>query len=509
MQITTFAAIEIGTYSTSMEIFEISKKQGLRTVNSLRHRLELGKDAFRTGKISVEFVEQLCRILKDFKNVMQEYQVSAYRALGTSALREAENSLFVLGRIEQSAGTKVELLSNSEQRFYTYKGIAAKEAAFQKIIEKGTAILDVDGGSIQISLFDKDTLVTTQNIKMGSMRVRERLHEVQKKTIHYERLVQELIHNEIFSFKKMYLKDRKIENVIIRGDYFTRISEKNPSRTFSREEFQEWYQMVTRISPIELAVKVGIPHEYASLLQPSAIIYRELIEEMGAQTIWMPDVKLADGIAYDFAEKKKLLKSAHNFENDILMAARNIGKRYAVSKAHVLQVDKTATAIFDGMKKHHGLGDRERLLLQIAVLVHDCGKYISLGNVAECSYSIIMSTEIIGLSHAEREMIANIVRFNTLPLPSYEQLARESSFGKKQYLTVAKLTAILRLANALDRSHLQKMEEIKVALRDLELVITISAHQDYTLELGLLDEKKDFFEEIFHVRPVVKLKKLI
>ena len=191
------------------------------------------------------------------------------------------------------------------------------------------------------------------------------------------------------------------------------------------------------------------------------------------------------------------------------MAARNIGKRYAVSKAHVLQVDKTATAIFDGMKKHHGLGDRERLLLQIAVLVHDCGKYISLGNVAECSYSIIMATEIIGLSHAEREMIANIVRFNTLPLPSYEQLARESSFGKKQYLTVAKLTAILRLANALDRSHLQKMEEIKVALRDLELVITISAHQDYTLELGLLDEKKDFFEEIFHVRPVVKLKKLI
>src|SRR5699024_12697742 len=71
------------------------------------------------------------------------------------------SSDLVLGRIEQSAGIKVELLSNSEQRFYTYKGIAAKEAAFQKIIEKGTAILDVDGGSIQISLFDKDTLVTT------------------------------------------------------------------------------------------------------------------------------------------------------------------------------------------------------------------------------------------------------------------------------------------------------------------------------------------------------------
>lgn len=509
MQITTFAAIEIGTYSTTMDIFEISKKQGLRTVNSLRHRLELGKDAFRSGKISVESVEELCRILKDFKNAMLEYQVSAYRALGTSALREAENCLFILGRIEQAAGIKVELLSNSEQRFYTYKAIAAKETAFQKIIEKGTAILDVDGGSIQISLFDKDTLVTTQNIKLGSMRVRERLYEVQKKTVHYEKLVKELIHNEIFSFKKMYLKDRKIENVIIRGDYFAGIRGDRANRTYSREEFNEWYREVIRISPIELAVKLGIPHEYASLLQPSAIIYSELIDEMGAQTIWMPGTKLSDGIVYDFAEKKKLLKSAHNFENDILMSARNIGKRYAVSKAHVMQVDRIAAAIFDGMKKHHGMGARERLLLRIAVLVHDCGKYISLGNVADCSYSIIMATEIIGLSHAEREMIANIVRFNTLPLPQYELLAGSSSLGQKQYLTVAKLTAILRLANALDRSHMQKVEDIRVALKEQELVITISTHEDYTLELGLLDEKQDFFEEVFHVRPALKLKKLI
>ena len=76
-------------------------------------------------------------------------------------------------------------------------------------------------GSFQISLFDKDALVTTQNIRMGSLRIRERLAGIQSETEHYEEMVEELIWNEVSSFKKMYLKDRKIENIMLIGDVFT------------------------------------------------------------------------------------------------------------------------------------------------------------------------------------------------------------------------------------------------------------------------------------------------
>lgn len=510
MQITTFAAIDIGTYEIRLEVFELSRKNGIKSLDTVRHRMELGKDTYTNGKIGPEMEEELCRVLQDFGRIMREYRVDGYRAVATSSLREAENSLFVLAKIQQEAGIEVEILSNSEQRFLGYKAIASMETSFNKMIEKGTAIVDLDGGSVQISLFDKDALVTTQNIRMGNLRIRERLSGLENETTHYERLIEELIQNEIVSFKKMYLKDRKIENIMLIGDFFTdavfaNAQEKN-SRTISRESFQRWYQNIVGQSAAELAVKMGVPSEYASLLLPSAIIYRRLIEEMDAKLIWTPGTHLARGLAYEYAEQKKMIRMKHDFENDILMAARNIGKRYAVNKPHIQQTEMVALAMFDAMRKVHGFGDRERLLLRIAVMLHDVGKYISLNTVAESSYTIIMSNEIIGLSHTEREMIALVAGFNTRKLPSYEEFAQSSSLGRQEYLLVAGLTAIVRYANAMDRSHMQKIQGIRAALKERELLLNVTVNRDFTLEAGLLGEKEEFFCEVFSVRPRLKIK---
>ena len=251
---------------------------------------------------------------------------------------------------------------------------------------------------------------------------------------------------------------------------------------------------------------LNVPLENATLMLPTAIIYRYFLDSLGADTIWAPGTQLTDGIAYDYAEKMKLIRSTHNFDNDIVMAARNIGKRYGVSKPHVQMVAKTALTIFDSMKKIHGLGSRERLLLECAVYLHDCGKYVSLSNSAECNYQIVMATEIIGLSHQEREMIAQITRFNTLPMESFESLSRHTDLGLEDYLVINKLTAILRLANAMDRSHLQKIEQMRAAVRGEQLILNLVTNRDYTLEQGLLKEKQEFFEDVFGIQPVLKVK---
>lgn len=510
MGIITFAAIDIGSYEVGMKIFELTKK-GMKEIDFIRHRIELGKDTYVLGKIGCELSDELCDVLKEFQSIMNTYQVHAYRACATSAIREAENSLILLDKIRLKTGLKVEILSNSEQRFIRYKSIAYKEEKFESIIQNGTAIVDVGGGSIQISLYDKDKLVTTQNIRLGSLRIREKLSGLERYTTNVHTLIDELADNELHNFKKLYLKDRSIKNIIAVGDYITYImkqanSEQNVD-SISSKEFIAFYNKLCLMTPEKIAVTMGISSDSATLVMPSAIIYKRMIEETGAEFIWTPGIKLSDGIAYDYAEKNEIIKVKHNFENDILAAAKNIGKRYINNKTHTEILNEISLKIFDSIVRVHGMGKRERLLLQIAVILHDCGKYISLSQAAECSYNIIMSTEIIGLSHLEREIIANVVKFNTTEFVYYAKLA--GKMDKDSYMLVAKLTAILRVGNALDRSHKQKFKNVKASLSENELLITVETMEDITLEKGLFQEKAEFFEEVYSILPVIKQKKVL
>lgn len=510
MAITTFAAIDIGSYEVAMKIYELSKKNGIREIDYLRYRMELGKDAYANGKIGHQMLEHLCQILKNYQDIMREYRVTDYRVCATSALRELKNPYIVVEQIYQRTGIRIEILSNAEQRFLSYKSVAAMESDFQQIIQKGTAILDVGGGSTQVSLFDKDTLVSTQNLKMGILRIRERLRELEKETIHYNRLVEESIHSDIMDYKRLYLKEKEISNVILLGDFFmdTIFHGRFDLKVMSRDDLDERYKKIMHMSPDTLAETLDIPTEYGSLVIPTIVLYKAFIDAFEAEVMWVPGTILADGIAYDYGEKNKIIKTTHDFEKDILYAARNIGRRFNSNKSHVQSVMKIGLAIFDGMKKVHGLSSRDRLLFQIASLLHDCGKYVSMRDVAGCAYNIIMSSEIIGLSQDELEIIANVVKYNRAEFVSFETANKETGIEKRNYLRVAKLTAILRVANALDRSHYQKVNEIRAVLKGDELIVTIGGKSDFLLETGLLKEKVDFFEDIFSIRPVIKKRRV-
>ena len=389
----------------------------------MRYRLELGKGAYSTGRLDMDMVDALCSILNDFRNIMREFGAEESRACATSAFRELENPIIIIEQIFQRTGIRVEILSNAEQHFLGYKSIAAIEAGFKKMIQKGTAILDVGGGSLQVSLFDKDALVTTQCLKMGSLRIRERLKELEKTNTHYDQLIEEFIRNDLMAFQRLSLKDRDIKNVILMGDFLTDtiFREEMQDKIINRTEFEKRYENTVYKTEEALAEEMGIDPEYASLVVPTMVICKNFLDIFNAESLWAPGVSLLDGLAYDFGEKKRFIKSVHNFENDILVASRNIAKRYSSGKNHIQGTTKLALAIFDSMKKVHGMGARERLLLQIAVQLHDCGKYISMSDVAECSYRIIMATEIIGLSTEERQIIASAVRYNTTEFIYYEK----------------------------------------------------------------------------------------
>lgn len=145
------------------------------------------------------------------------------------------------------------------------------------------------------------------------------------------------------------------------------------------------------------------------------------------------------------------------------------------------------------MQSVHGMGTRERFLLQLASILHDCGKFINMTNVGECSYNIIMNTEMIGLSHDERQIVAYVVKFNHEPFAYYGEISSTSSLGRSEYLVIAKLTAILRIAGGLDKSHKDKMRKIKATLQDDKLVINFTGVQDIGYEKESFNKKAALF----------------
>lgn len=507
-----FAAIDAGSYEFEMKIFEMGAKSGIKEIDHIRRRIDLGDDTFHNGLISYAKMDELCDILSGFVEVMKTYKVEKYRAYGTSAIRETVNSNVVLDQIKLRTGLDISILSNSEQRFLEYKSVASRGERFEKLLEKGTAIVDIGGGSTQISIFDKGSLVTSVNLHLGILRIRDKLTALQPDMSHYAGYISEIILNELHIFKKLYLSSYDIRNIIIVDDYISvimrRFAGKKDDDVVSAQTYREKLALLLDRSPYQETELVHILEENTSLLLPSALIVSHILDATGAKKLWIPGVSLSDGIAYDYAQENKYITSTHDFEKDILSSAQYIARRYDSSQTLSDELLNAALNIFDGTKRIHGLGKRERLLLTLAARMREVGRYVTMSSPAEASFAIIMGSEIMGVSHEERKIIATAVK-NSYPNNISYSVFDEMDFDSSSYMTAVKLTAILRLATGLSRSTRKSYAAVKSVISQEKLVITVSSSDNMMLEKGLFFERADTFEEVFGLRPVLKVRKKV
>ena len=505
----TFAAIDLGSYELGLKIFEISSKNGMKEIDHIRHSIDLGTDTYNTGKISTERMDELCRILCDFSDIMKSYKVDDYKVYGTSAIRETKNTVIVREQIKLRTGLSMDVLSNSEQRFLHYKAAAIKGERFDEFIKEGCAIVDIGGGSIQISLFENDSLVTTQNIRLGVLRTMDMLAALRPRTRDIDGILKELIDNQLYVFKSLYLEDRSIKNLIVIDDYASMMLHhvNSADKVFSSDRFLAMSEKLKEMSTAQIATSFGIPEEAATLLLPAVAIISRVINVTKAEKLWSPGVTLCDGMAYEYAEKEKFLKNRHDFDADIIECAKVISDRYKGNRERNALIEKLACDLFDATKKIHGMNKRDKLLLRIAALLNDCGRYVSIEAGAECGYDIIMATEIIGLSHAEREIVANIVKFNKTQFTYYNELATKTLMDKHNYLKVAKLCALFRIADGICRSYRIKVNSVKFMVKGSELIINVFSEESMNLEQGFFYRKAELFEEEFSIKPVFKFKK--
>lgn len=510
MAIKTFAAIEVGSSKLEMKIYEISKKLGFRELDHVRYMIALGVDTYTRGVIGYEMVNELCDVLRRFRLKMEEYQIDDYTAVGGSALREAKNRDLILDQIYIKTGLRVKIISNAEQRFLVFKSVAYKMSNFEELISEGAAIVDLGSGSLQVSCFEDGVLMSSQNIKLGSLRIREILSGMEGHTTSFVDVMEDYIGNDMRTLRRLRLKDQKIRHMIVVGEEFSSIvnyvSMTKNKEFLTGEQFNKIYGKLLKSTPAEIADKYGIPYELATVIIPSSIIYKKLLDFTTVERLWEPQADMCDGLAVDFSQQTEKFVLSHDFDRDILNCVSTMTQKFESSEEHINNVEMLAMQLFDGMKKISGLSSRHRLLLQLAARLHDCGKYVSMSDSILASFHIIRLTEIIGLSEREKEMVAAIVLYNSYSeIPDYEE--EHLKMTKEDFISVIKMAVMLRMGNSMDRSHKQKIERIRTTVKDHELRITAESIYDITLEQGTVDARRQMFEEIFGLQPVLRQKR--
>ena len=239
---------------------------------------------------------------------------------------------------------------------------------------------------------------------------------------------------------------------------------------------------------------------------PSSIAIEKMITKTKAKNLWRASVDLCDGMALDYSQKVERYLLEHDFTKDVIKSARFIARKFDSDEAHVRNVESLSKELFDATKKISGLNQRHRLLLQLAAILHDTGKFINDANSLYNSYHIIRQCELIGLSDLEKEIVSCIVLYNSSAfIPKYESMSHE--IDRESYIDMLKLSAIFGLANAMDKSHRQKIQKIRTTVNETEMKIVADTIYDITLEQDRVEEKADFFEEIFGIRPVLRQKR--
>lgn len=511
---TVMSAIDIGSYSLKMMIVEVDETGQARIIERLSKPASLGKDTFSAGKVSYETVEEACDIVTGFQHLMQEYQSKHYRAVATSAIREAQNRDYLVDQIKLKTGLKVEVLTNTQERYLTYKAIRENLPDHQAIRNDGVMVVEVGSGSIEMTLYHKGRLQRTHNIKLGHLRLRELLSSLEERTQDFPALLDEYIKSNLDILN--FIKDRyELKHFIALGSEM-RVISKLCNQTEKAERLREiplknfrrfFREMIHKPTPL-LAKDYGLPSDMAATLLPSMMVLKKCLEMTDADRLYTPQVSLADGIVSDFIDQRFKTERLQEFQDDVQELALALSRKYHADTAHAGDVEEKAVVLFDTLKKTHGMKEKEKFLLRLAAKLHDIGKFMNLNKHYIHSYNTIKASEILGLSEEELEIVANVARYHSTQVPQQTH-PNYWTMRPRDRVVTAKLVAIIRIADALDRSHRQKISNLRVQVQDHDMIIRGEASEDTLLEEWTFEVKSEFFQEVFGIRPQLKVKRMI
>ena len=423
--------------------------------------------------------------------------------MATTAVRESSNSDMFIDNINRNTGINVNIISASKESEYIYQGLSQIIANTNEPVQENEewAIIEIGSGNLEITLLEGNCILYVRSLPLGILKNKQIfLREINNPEENFLNYLKVTITHELQNLKRS-IPANKIKRLFALGsevNYLPALltSEETELPLMKKTQFKRFYSRIKNFSEEELYHKIKIPHDMTETFIPACLILINILDFFNCKEFIIPKISLADGIInshYYARENKDQMK---NLEKQLKLNVLNFGRSLKFDEKHALKVTDLALKIFDQTKEIHMLGDLERCYLLVACLLHDIGSCISFRAHHKHSLYIIKSLHFFSLNTDEINIIANTARYHRKSAPKNSH-ADFTALNQKDRMTVYKLSAILRIADSLDNTHLQLIEDIKIHVQKERIIIYAYVSEKFFTELFSFRYKKELFEEFF------------
>jgi exopolyphosphatase / guanosine-5'-triphosphate,3'-diphosphate pyrophosphatase len=504
------AVLDMGASAIRLTVGELAPNRSIRIIEEASRGVLLGRDTFSSEVIRPRTADAAFAALDGFRQIIESYGVTDIRAVATSAVREARNGDLFLDRLHARSGIAFETINEAEEARFLYLAVRESLKRHPAIRGAWTLLLEVGGGSTSLTLLRRGQPERSNVYALGAVRFRQRLdlprygHDLQIA------LLKRVIANVIDEIRVEFPLRKVTQVVAVGGDirFAARqiLAQETTSdtRAIPREALLAFSSEIEALDDESLVARFRLPAVEAETLMPSLLIYSAIVAETSARQVIVSDASMRTGMLLDLAEPEAQV-AARDFEQQVLASAEALGHRFRFDRAHGRHVATLAVRLFDELRDEHRLSERDRLLLQTAALLHDIGIYVSLRGHHKHSQYILSASQIFGLASDETAVVANIARYHRRSLPQRSHLPF-LALDEPERMRVNKLAALLRVANALDAEHLQKVRDVRLDRGGQTWVLELNGTGDITMEQVAATARADLFVEVFGrelvIRPV-------
>ncbi len=467
---------------------------------SERIPVRLGHRVYQTGRLEDDAIGAAVEAMARFADILQQLGIEHYRAVATSAVRESRNGRKLVERVRRETGLSLEVISGVEEARLVHW--AARQRL--KLGADPWAMADLGGGSLEFAVVDADGVLASESHTIGSVRLLEQFERVEKLGPFHKLIEDYLAGLRLISLARsdrvggFYATGGNMEDLAVLGDA---PADEAGVRVLPVSSLEEIIDELVGLTVEERIEVLGLRPDRADVILPAAIVYARMAHLIGRDEIHVPRVGVKEGTMLDLVEgiTQQTDHSARH-ERDVRAGAVAFGRRFMFDEVHGVHVARLAEQIFDGLMELHGLSPRDREILLAAAVLHDIGQQIGYQKHHKHSYYLISDAELPGLSRDEVELVANVARYHRRASPSTDH-DHYAALKKKDRKRVKRLAALLRLADALDREHLQKVRFVGVRRVDEdEVALHVEGEGDLTIELWALGRKARLFERIYDTK---------